>query len=242
VGIESQYPAIREIKLDSHINEYMGLAQFFANNIHEATIPSYMHGEATSKGSVGRTASGLSMLMSAAQITFKDQLFSLDDDVQGPFLEAAYHWNMQFNPKPEIKGDFNVVVKGTSSLVAREIRATNLDQFANSTLNQFDGPFIDRHALNKQRARVLELGDDIIRDKDQAFLLMTQQALENGTNSAGNTQGTQQPNGGAQAAPVLPGEQGAPQLPGGQAAGLAGGDNNVPNGFGAATPGQPINY
>jgi hypothetical protein len=185
VGVEAQYPAVRSVSMDSHTQEYLSLASFFENNIHETTIPSYMHGEATSKGSVGRTASGLSMLMSAAQVTFKDQLFSLDDDVQRPFLEGMYHWNMQFNPKPEIKGDFNVSVKGTSSLVAREIRAQNLDQFANSTNNQFDAPFIDRQALNKQRAIILELGDDIVRDKEQAFLLMAQQALKDGTQATG---------------------------------------------------------
>jgi len=180
VGVEAQYPAVRSVPMESHTQEYMQLAQFFETNIHETTIPSYMHGEASSKGSVGRTASGLSMLMSAAQVTFKDQLFSLDDDVQRPFIEGMYHWNMQFNPKEEIKGDFNVMVKGTSSLVAREIRAQNLDQFANSTMNQFDAPFVDRHALNKQRAIILELGDDIIIDKDQALLLMAQQTMSTG--------------------------------------------------------------
>jgi hypothetical protein len=236
VGVEAQYPAIREIRLQSHTNEYMGLAQFFANNIHESTIPSYMHGEATSKGSVGRTAAGLSMLMSAAQVTFKDQLFSLDDDVQGPFLESLYHWNMQFNPKQEIKGDFNVVVKGTSSLVAREIRAQNLDQFANSTNNQFDAPFIDRHALNKQRAMILELGDDIIRDKDQAFLLMTQQALSNGTQQTGPTAGAQPSNQGNQAPQVLPGGPDVNQIPGAQAGALAGGADNIPVGPSAEDP------
>jgi len=62
----------------------------FSNNIHR--LQSINHAcEATSKGSVGRTSSGLGMLMGAAQITFKDQLFSLDDDVQQRFIEAAYH-------------------------------------------------------------------------------------------------------------------------------------------------------
>jgi hypothetical protein len=130
------------------------------------------------------------MMMSAAQITFKDQLFSIDDDVQRPFLEAMYHWNMQFNPRPEIKGDMTISVKGTSSLTAREIRAQNLDQFANSTMNQFDAPFIDRHALNVQRAKVLELGDDIILDKDQALLLQMRQMLANGTDNAQPTSST----------------------------------------------------
>jgi hypothetical protein len=182
--------------------------------------------------------------MSAAQVTFKDQLFSLDDDVQGPFLESAYHWNMQFNPKQEIKGDFNVVVKGTSSLVAREIRASNLDQFANSTLNQFDSPFIDRHALNKQRAKVLELGDDIVRDKEQAFLLMAQQALAGGLENApaqnGNPQGNMPPVQGAQAAPPLPGAGDGSQIPGGAAGVSAGGFDNQPAGPSAQPPGADM--
>jgi hypothetical protein len=180
VGNEAQYPAIREIPLTSHTNEYLSLISHFSQNIDEATMPAYMHGENPQKGSIGRTSSGLGMLMSAAQTTFKDQLFSLDDDVQQPFIEAMYHWNMQFNPKEEIKGDFNVIVKGTSSLVAREIRAQNLDQFANSTLNQFDAPFIDRQALNVQRAKVLELGDDVVKSPEASILAMAQQLLREG--------------------------------------------------------------
>ena len=231
VGAEAQYPAIRGIQLDSHTQEYLTLASFFANNIHEATIPSYMHGEATSKGSVGRTAAGLSMMMSAAQITFKDQLFSLDDDVQRPFLEAMYHWNMQFSDKQEIKGDFSVAVKGTSSLVAREIRAQNLDQFANSTNNQFDAPFIDRHALNTQRAKVLELGDDIIRDKDQAFLLQVQQDLANGNNpqQIGAPQGLAPNPAGPTGSPIYPGGPSTPQMGGDQSAPALGGTSASPD-------------
>lgn len=170
MGAEAQYPALRILPVPSHTGEFLQMMQMFANNIHEATIPSYMHGEATSKGSVGRTVGGLSLLMSAAQISLKDQLTSIDDDVIRPFIEAMYHWNMTFNQKPEIYGDFSVNVKGTSSLVAREVRAQNLDQFAASTLNQFDVQFVDRLELNKQRAAVLELGEGIIKDPESMFI------------------------------------------------------------------------
>ena len=231
VGAEAQYPALREVRLSSYTQEYLQLAGYFMNNIHELTLPSYMHGEATSKGSVGRTASGLSMLMSAAQITFKDQLFSIDDDLQKPLLEGFYHWNMQFNPDPDIKGDFDIVVKGTSSLVAREIRAQNLDQFANSTLNPMDAPFIDRHALNKQRALVLELGDDIIRDKDQAFYLMAQ-ALAHGDNPTGPQAGAQPSPQGGSANLGFPGMPDVSQAFQSPEAGPPGGSE-----FGAAGPG-----
>lgn len=212
VGVEAQHPAIRTLNMGSFTQEYLSMAQYFMNNIHEATIPSYMHGEATSKGSVGRTVGGLSMLMSAAQITFKDQLFSLDDDVMRPFLTAMYHWNMQFNPKPDIKGDFNIVVKGTSSLVAREVRAQNLEQFANSTMNQFDQPFINRYELNKQRVRVLELGDDIIVDEEQAI---RNQIIDPLANAAIHQQtGFTAQNTGMQTNAGVPGNAGVPESTG----------------------------
>jgi hypothetical protein len=175
IGAEAAYEAVKVKQLPNYTQELQTIVQMFMNNIHESTLPSYMHGEASSKGSVGRTVGGLSLLMSAAQFPLKDQLTSIDDDVLRPFLQAMYNWNMQFNPKPEIKGDFSVVVKGTSSLVAREIRAQNLEQFAQSTLNPYDAPFIDRLELAKQRAQVQELGEGIVRDAES---MMAQQLFQ----------------------------------------------------------------
>jgi hypothetical protein len=168
IGAEASYDAVKIKTLPSNTAEFLQMASFFATNIHEATMPSYMHGEASSKGSVGRTVGGLSLLMTNAQFPLKDQLMSIDDDVLRPFINAMYAWNMQFNNDPTIKGDYSVVVKGTSSLVAREIRAQNLEQFATSTLNEYDAPHIDRNKLNQQRALVQELGDDIVLDEESA--------------------------------------------------------------------------
>jgi len=212
VGQESQYPAVRAIDVPSHTREYLELAQYFASNVHESTLPSFMHGEASSKGSVGRTVGGLSLLMTAAQITFKDQLFSIDDDVQKPFIEAMYHWNMQFNPDPSIKGDFNVKVKGTSSLVAREIRAQNLEQFAAATMNQFDAPYIDRQELNKQRQQVLELGDDIVLSKEQALEQQIDQLLNYGLQQPNQPAATQETDSGASGEIGTPGSQAINQV------------------------------
>lgn len=181
IGIDSQYPALRVYDIASHIPELANMADRFKNQIDEATIPAYMHGEGVSKGSVGRTASGLSMLMSAAQIVFKDQLFSIDEGVQRPFIEGMFHWNMQFNEDESIKGDHEIAVRGTSSLVAREIRAQNLTDFANSTMNEFDAPYVDRRALNRERAVVLELGDDIIMSDEQVGNNLAAETLKRGT-------------------------------------------------------------
>lgn len=187
VGAEATYDAVKVKTLPSNTTEFLSMANFFATNIHEATLPSYMHGEATSKGSVGRTVGGLSLLMTQAQFPLKDQLMSIDDDVLRPFINAMYAWNMQFNEDPTIKGDFSVVVKGTSSLVAREIRAQNLEAFATATNNPLDAPHINRNRLNQQRALVQELGDGIVYDEDTAAQntmnqLLASQVSRDGTN------------------------------------------------------------
>lgn len=174
-GADAQYPAVRFLDTKSYTQEYLAVAASLEDHIHEATLPSYMHGEAD-KG-VGRTVGGLSMLMGQAQTSMKDQLVSLDEDVVKPFIQAMYHWNMQFNPKPDIKGDFSVVVKGMSSLVAREMRAQNLEQFATSTLNPMDAQFVNREELLRQRAKVLELGDGIVFDPEDIARQQMVQAM-----------------------------------------------------------------
>lgn len=162
VGVEAQYPAIRPIDVNVHTNDYMVMGNKFEQDIHESTVPSYMHGE-TDRG-VGRTVGGLSMLMGTAQSSLKDQLATLEDNVIEPFLQALYAWNMQFNEKDGIRGDFKVSIAGTSSLVAKEVRAQALEQFAVSTNNPTDIPYVDRKLLNQERAKAQELPEHLIHD------------------------------------------------------------------------------
>jgi hypothetical protein len=176
VGAEAQYPAIRAVDVPSHTNEFLVLAQKFETNIHESTVPSYMHGE-TDRG-VGRTVGGLSMLMGTAQTSLKDQLVILDDDVIKPLLQALYHWNMQFNPREDIRGDFLVNIQGTSSMIAREVRSQSLEQFAAATANPLDAPYIDRKLLNQERAKALELPQNLVLDPPPAPPMQEQPAEE----------------------------------------------------------------
>lgn len=219
IGNEANYPAVRAISLQSHTQEYLEIAKRFDDNIHELTVPAYMHGDAE-KG-VGRTVGGLSMLMSTAQVPLKEQMASLDDDITEPMITALYNWNMQFNEREDIKGDYKVVVKGTTSLVAREIRSQALEQFAASTLNQFDAPYIDRVELLRQRVLAQELPESIIFNPQQM------QAMQYGFESAPG------------AAPGAPGQPGLPagaQVPGGPAPGGPGPVPPGPDGGGDVAP------
>lgn len=159
-------PAVRAIELPSRLNELSGLADRFENNADEiSAIPRYMAGENVNGGAAG-TASGMSMLMGAANIMIKDLVSNWDEGITRPFITALYRWNMQFHPDNSIKGDFDVKARGTASLVAREVRAQQLDQFSLAVANSMDAPFIKRDKLLRQRAEAHELSD-VVKTEDE---------------------------------------------------------------------------
>lgn len=158
--------AINQINFDSHLGELSAMAKTFEANADEVTaIPRYMSGENMSSGAAG-TSSGLSMLMGAANIVIKDLITSWDEGITQPFIRAMYAWNMKFNPDGRIKGDFDVVATGTASLVAKEVRARQLNELAALTANEFDAPYVKRDVLNRKRGEANELSDVIKTEEE----------------------------------------------------------------------------
>ena len=169
-------PAVRAIELPNGQNTLMPMYQLFENNSDEiSAIPRYMTGENATQGAAG-TSSGLSMLMGAVNIVIKDLITNWDEGITRSFIRALYHWNMQFNSDDEIKGDFDVKARGTASLVAKEVRARQLNEFAQLTANPMDAPFIKRHRLNLLRAEANEMSDIVKTEEEVAEEMNSQQA------------------------------------------------------------------
>ena len=91
-------------------------------------LPSFSHGQ-TGVSGVGRTASGISMLMNAASGGIKNVIKNVDDYLLRPLGEGLFRFNMQFDFDPDIKGDLEVKARGTESLMANEVRSQRLMQF-----------------------------------------------------------------------------------------------------------------
>jgi hypothetical protein len=160
--------AVRAIELPSNLPNLSNMADRFETNMDEVSaVPRYMTGENVASGAAG-TASGMSMLMGAANIMIKDLIGNWDDGVTTPFIKALYRWNMQFHPDNAIKGDFDVKARGSSSLVAREVRASQLDMFSQAVANPMDAPFIKRDKLLRQRAEAHELSDIVKTEEEVA--------------------------------------------------------------------------
>ena len=122
-------------------------------------FPSFAHGQ-TGVSGVGRTASGISMLMGAANGAIKNVIKNVDDYLLRPLGEGLFRFNMQFDFDPEIKGDLEVKARGTESLMANEVRSQRLMQFLQVASNPALAPFAKFQYVIREIAKSLDLDPD----------------------------------------------------------------------------------
>lgn len=185
-GQEAQHPAVRLHQVDSRIREFKTLMDLAMQLGDEATaIPRYTGGSGYDTGGATRTASGLSMLMSQSNVVLKEPISNYDD-MSRSFMTALYHWNMQFNERDDIKGDYEIHAIGSTSLVAREMYIEQLEQMANGTLNQEDATWNKRGELLRERYRARNLDPDtFVLTDDEHEQMMDRIAERQGNAAAG---------------------------------------------------------
>jgi len=122
-------------------------------------FPSFAHGQTGVQG-VGRTASGISMLMGAASGAIKNVIKNVDDYLLRPLGERLYRFNMQFDFDPNIRGDLEVKARGTESLMANEVRSQRLMQFMQIASTPTLAPFAKFQYIIREIAKSLDLDPD----------------------------------------------------------------------------------
>ena len=133
-------------------------------------MPSFAHGQ-TGVSGVGRTASGISMLMGAASGSIKTVIKNVDDYLLKPLGEGLFRFNMQFNFNPEIKGDLEVIARGTESLMANEVRSQRLMQFLQVASNPALAPFAKFNYIVREIAKSMDLDPTkVTNNMDEAVL------------------------------------------------------------------------
>ena len=119
-------------------------------------LPSFSYGQTGITG-VGRTASGISMLMNAASGSIKTVIKNVDDYLLRPLGEGLFRFNMQFDFNPDIKGDLEVNARGTVCLMANEVRSQRLMQFLQVASNPALAPFAKFQYVIREIAKALDL-------------------------------------------------------------------------------------
>ena len=133
-------------------------------------MPSFAHGQTGITG-IGRTASGISMLMNAAAGSIKTVIKNVDDYLLKPLGEGLFRFNMQFDFDPKIKGDLEVVARGTESLMANEVRSQRLMQFLQVSSSPALAPFAKFPYIIREIAKSLDLDvEKVTNNMDEAAL------------------------------------------------------------------------
>ena len=133
-------------------------------------LPSFSHGQ-TGVSGVGRTASGISMLMNAASGSIKTVIKNVDDYLLKPLGEGLFRFNMQFDFDKSLKGDLEVKARGTESLMANEVRSQRLMQFLQVASNPALAPFAKFQYVIREIAKAMDLDPDkVTNNMDEAAL------------------------------------------------------------------------
>tara|TARA_R100000008_G_scaffold86736_1_gene81234 strand:- start:5691 stop:7841 length:2151 start_codon:yes stop_codon:yes gene_type:complete len=163
----------------------------------ETGIPSIMHGQTGVTGT-GRTASGLSMLMSSSTLSIKSVIKNIDDYLLKPLGETYFQWNMQFNEEnPEIEGDLEIKPRGTSAVMQKEVRTQRLVTLLQTVANPTLAPFVKIPNLIRELAISQDIDpNELVNDVNEAAIfadvlrgLNEQQQPQGGVPQAGATDG-----------------------------------------------------
>lgn len=153
----AQYPAVRKVEIDGHLVELRQMIEMFMQFADMETFVGPATGGDLEKtpSEPMRTAAGASMLRSDAALPFKDIVRNFDFFTQSVILSLV-QFNRKFNPNLAPEGDYCVVARGATSLIAKEVRGMQLDVLA-TTLTEDERDHIDDRKFVEQRFAVRDM-------------------------------------------------------------------------------------
>jgi hypothetical protein len=196
---------------------YMAFSQLADEH---SAIPKFMTGSPPA-GGLGRTASGLSMLMQNTSKILQTVASNIDRDVIEPMLEGLFDVVMMTDDTGLLTGEEKVRVMGVQVAMQRETQRARQLEFLQLTGNPVDmqiiGPKGRAQVLRKVASEIGLPGEDIVptdeqmdQQQKQHEAMAMQMAQGQG---GGGAPGAPQPSAGGPPSPAGP--PGGPQAPGG---------------------------
>ena len=206
-------PAVSFFNPASNAQELLGVYQAFSQIADEiSAIPKFMTG--TASAGVGRTASGLSMLMQNSAKILQTVCSNIDRDIISEVLDGLFDMIMMFDKSGMLTGDEKARVLGVATAIQRETERSRQLEFLQLTANPMDmqiiGPKGRAQVLRSVASKIGLPGEDIV-PSDEAL-----EAQQKVAAAMAQQQGIP---GHAQSPPEQPSgpNQGAAQTQGGQA-------------------------
>ena len=174
-GGDGNQPMVRFYQPQSNSPALVSVIELFRRFADETTaLPSYTHGQTQS--SLNRTATGISILMSNANIVLKSVIKNIDDYLTKPMIRSLYDWNMTWNENELVKSDMRIIARGSTALIQKEVQSQRLLQFLSLINNPMDAQVVNREKLLVDIAKSLDIDpDEVIKSQEE---LMNEQTLQ----------------------------------------------------------------
>ena len=162
-GVDAQYPALRIYNIDSHVDELLKIVDAFKQfGDEETTLPTWMIGQMVNN----ETAQATSGRMATITVSIKDVVKNFDTFTEH-IIRDMYAWNMDFNPRKDIKGDYLCKARGVSSLVMKEVRMQALNQLTQTLLPE-DWDYIPRREFLMEKFKAHDIGITLLTEEEVA--------------------------------------------------------------------------
>jgi hypothetical protein len=166
--VQHNIPAIRSIGIDSRAGELLSVHDAFKKEGDDVSgLPAYVLGNPQVAGA-GRTLGGLSLLMGNAAKGMKKVLLQTDKDIIEPLIEAYVFMNLKYNQDQSIKFDTQVVARGSSGLLKKELSQARAVDVLNTLV-----PFANTGLVSPDAIKIVlrdvikglgDYGDDVVPD------------------------------------------------------------------------------
>jgi len=116
------------------------------------------------------------MLRSDQALPFKDMIRAFDRFTQS-IIQSLVHFNRKFNPKLAPDGDYDVIARGATSLMAKELRGMQADELVKS-ITPDEALYIDHKKHLSARLRARDMDDIMVSDTEAARRLQQQSTTQ----------------------------------------------------------------
>lgn len=176
-GASTGYPAVRDLSVNSHIPDLLALrAAILDFSNQESGLPPPSMGDVSQGGSEAlRTQGNASMFLGAAALPVRDTVRNYDSFTIS-YVTALVKWNEKFDPNPSRDGDHDIIARGSTSLIAKEVLSASLDM-VRQTLTPDEAPHIKTRKLLMRRLQARDISlDDLMEDEDKANAIIQRNA------------------------------------------------------------------
>jgi len=168
-GSEAQLDVVKNIQIDNHIPDLKSVIEMHQGFADMETFVNAGTGGDMQKlpSEPFRSAAGASMMKGDLALPFKDTVRNFDNFTIS-YISSLILFNKHFNPDPEVQGDFSPIARGSTSLMAKEVRGIALDMLGQS-LQPEERAYVKWHKLLQEKMKVRDIDvDGVVVTDDEA--------------------------------------------------------------------------